>query len=246
MHSHRIRHIIAIMQIGIFDSGIGGEAVAERLREYLPSATIFTTNDSGNLPYGDKSLEEIRRLTDSAIQPLIGSDVIVIACNSATAAAIEFLRDKYPEQIFIGLEPMIKPAASISETRVIGVCATPATLSSDRYNRLIEKYADGVIVVEPDCSSWAAMIENNQVNDDEIKATIRSMVLQRVDVIVLGCTHYHWIKESIEKHAGADASVLEPSKAISQRIKHLLSNQPQSSQPTDRYDSAYVPKTDAS
>lgn len=210
------------MNIGVFDSGIGGEAVANSLRNYFPEAKITVVNDRENLPYGDKTSHQIRLLTDAAIQPLLGSDVIVIACNSATTAAIEFLRVKYTNQKFIGIEPMIKPALDLTKTRIIGVCATPATLGSNSYRMLKDKYARNYQVVEPDCSNWAQMIENNDLNNSEVITVLDEMIANQVDVIVLGCTHYHWIKELIVEYVGPDIQVLEPSEAIGRRVSSLL------------------------
>lgn len=210
------------MNIGVFDSGIGGEAVANSLRNYFPEAEITVVNDRENLPYGDKTSHQIRLLTDAAIQPLLGSDVIVIACNSATTAAIEFLRGKYTNQKFIGIEPMIKPALNLTKTRIIGVCATPATLGSNSYRMLKDKYARNYQVVEPDCSNWAQMIENNDLNNSEVITVLDEMIANQVDVIVLGCTHYHWIKELIVEYVGPDIQVLEPSEAIGRRVSSLL------------------------
>lgn len=210
------------MNIGVFDSGIGGEAVANSLRNYFPEAKITLVNDRENLPYGDKTSHQIRLLTDAAIQPLLGSDVIVIACNSATTAAIEFLRGKYTNQKFIGIEPMIKPALNLTKTRIIGVCATPATLGSNSYRMLKDKYARNYQVVEPDCSNWAQMIENNDLNNSEVITVLDEMIANQVDVIVLGCTHYHWIKELIVEYVGPDIQVLEPSEAIGRRVSSLL------------------------
>lgn len=210
------------MNIGVFDSGIGGEAVANSLRNYFPEAKITVVNDRENLPYGDKTSHQIRLLTDAAIQPLLGSDVIVIACNSATTAAIEFLRGKYTNQKFIGIEPMIKPALNLTKTRIIGACATPATLGSNSYRMLKDKYARNYQVVEPDCSNWAQMIENNDLNNSEVITVLDEMIANQVDVIVLGCTHYHWIKELIVEYVGPDIQVLEPSEAIGRRVSSLL------------------------
>lgn len=210
------------MNIGVFDSGIGGGAVANSLRNYFPEAKITLVNDRENLPYGDKTSHEIKHLTDAAIQSLLGSDVIVIACNSATTAAIEFLRSKYTNQKFIGIEPMIKPALNLTKTRIIGVCATPATIGSNSYRILKDKYARNYQFIEPDCSNWAQMIENNDLNKSEITAVLDEMIARQVDVIVLGCTHYHWIKELIVEHVGPDITVLEPSEAIGRRVSSLL------------------------
>ena len=148
------------MQLGIFDSGIGGEAIAQHLSSAFPDANIMTVNDRAHLPYGDRTRQDIQQLTDAAIQPLLGSscDVIVLACNSASAASIEFLREKYPQQKFIGLEPMVKPATTISNTHVIAVCATPATLTSDRYHNLKIRYGSHAIILEPNCRDWARVM----------------------------------------------------------------------------------------
>lgn len=212
------------MKLGVFDSGIGGEAVAMALQQTFPDATILTVNDRAHVPYGDKSPEKIISLTDAAIQPLLAAncDVIIIACNSATTAAIETLRTKYPQRKFIGIEPMIKPAAALTKTGVIAVCATPATLTSARYLGLLQRHAAGLTVLQPDCSDWARMIENNQINREVIAETIESLCAQDTDVIVLGCTHYHWIKELVIEIAAGRAQILEPSEAIGRRVKALL------------------------
>jgi glutamate racemase len=212
------------MKLGVFDSGIGGEAVARSLQESFPDAEMVLADDRDHLPYGDRTQEDIARLTDAAIQPLLAArcDVIVIACNSATAAAIETLRARYPGQLFIGLEPMLKPAALQTKTGIIAVCATPATLSSDRYLSLKKTYTDQVRVLEPDCSEWARIIEDNDVNEAKIERTIETLCDEGADVIVLACTHYHWISEVIERTARGRAVVLLPSEAIARRVSQLL------------------------
>lgn len=212
------------MKIGVFDSGIGGEAVAAALRKTFPEATVLTVNDRKNVPYGDKDRSEIIRLTDSAIQPLLVEecDIIVLACNSATTAAIKTLRATYSTQKFIGIEPMIKPAAALTKSGIIAICATPATLASPRYQELKEKYAQSASVLEPDCGDWARMIEHNQINREKIKTTIDELCENGADIIVLGCTHYHWIKELITKIAAGRAQIIEPSEAIGRRVQAVL------------------------
>ena len=212
------------MKLGTFDSGIGGEAVAAALQVAFPDAEIVTVNDKANIPYGDKLPHEVISLTDVAIQPLLQAhcNVIILACNTATAEAIEPLRLKYPTQKFIGIEPMIKPAAELTKTHTIAVCATPATLASQRYGRLVSKYAAHLDIIEPDCSQWAYLIENNQLNRSQVERTINDVCARGADVIVLGCTHYHWIKDLIVELAAGRAQVLEPSQAIARRVKQLL------------------------
>ena len=212
------------MRIGVFDSGIGGKAVADKLQEAFSDADIIRVDDSTHLPYGLRAAEDIQRLTDTAIQPLIESscDVIVIACNTATAASIDFLRHKYQDQKFIGLEPMVKPAPTMSQRGVIAICATPATLSSERYKKAKSLFASHVKVIEPDCSDWASLIERSEINKKHIDAVVEYCLENRADIIVLGCTHYHWIKDEIIQALNGKAAVLEPTEAIVRRVKELL------------------------
>ncbi|MFI5212584.1 MAG: glutamate racemase [Candidatus Saccharimonadales bacterium] len=212
------------MRLGIFDSGIGGEAVAAALQHTFPQADIHTVNDHAHLPYGDKTKGEVITLTEAAIQPLLveNCDIIVIACNTATSLAIEWLRKWYPNQKFIGIEPMIKTAASLTQTGTIAVCATRATLDSERYTALVKKYGSNLRIIEPDCSQWAHWIENDKLNQAHVKQVIDYVCDQGADVIVLGCTHYHWIKELIITLAAGRAQVIEPSQAIGRRVQQLL------------------------
>ncbi|MNI70632.1 Glutamate racemase [compost metagenome] len=163
-------------------------------------------------------------MTDTAIQPLLASscDVIILACNTATAAAIETLRNRYPAQKFIGIEPMIKSAARLTFSNTIAVFATPATLKSERYRQLIETYGIHLNIIEPDCSEWAYLIENNQLNRAHIEQHIQEVCKRGADVIVLGCTHYHWIKDLVIEIADGRAKVIEPSEAIGRRVSALL------------------------
>jgi glutamate racemase len=117
---------------------------------------------------------------------------------------------------------MLKPAAGLTKTGIVAVCATPATLASDRYIEAKHEYLDGIVVIEPDCSEWARLIENDEINQDKIETVVRECLSAKADVIVLGCTHYHWIKSEIEETVAGRAIVLEPSDAISRRVRDLL------------------------
>jgi glutamate racemase len=214
------------MRIGVFDSGIGGEAVAASLALSLPDAIITTVNDKTHVPYGDRDQKDIIMLTDAALQPLLGNqDIIVIACNSATAAAIEWLRTTYPNQLFVGLEPMVKPAVEQSRSGIIAVCATPATLASSRYMALKKKYLGNTICLEPNCRNWASMIETSTIDHSIIEIEINDVIQSGADVIVLACTHYHWIRSLIEDVVKDRAIVLDPSQAIAKRIISLMKAQ---------------------
>lgn len=214
------------MKIGVFDSGIGGKSIADKLEIDFPEMQVLYVDDHLHVPYGSRSNDEIIQLTNAAIQPLLAAecDVIVLACNTATAAAIEYLRDTYPVTPFVGLEPMVGPAVELTKSGIVAMCATPFTLGSDRYNNLKHKYATDVTILEPDCEQWAYMIEHNQVEDKKIADVIADVCENGADVIVLACTHYHWIKEKILEMTNNKVTVIDPSDAISRRVHEILLN----------------------
>lgn len=213
-----------MVKIGVFDSGIGGQTVADRIQQLFPSVEIVSVNDSKNIPYGLRRRAEIIQLTLAGIQPLIDAscDAIVIACNTATTNAIDELRKAHPGIHFVGIEPMVKPAARMTKTGVIAVLATPGTLGSNRYAALKRRWAERITVIEPDCTTWAAKIEHGHADSVDIRGVIDELHRWRVDTIVLGCTHYHWLKDRIQSAAGRQVAVLEPSDAISARLDSLL------------------------
>lgn len=212
------------IKIGVFDSGIGGKAVAGRLTGLLPETEIIFVNDHKHVPYGSRPAREVQSLTEAAIQPLLAAhcDTIVIACNTATTEAIGYLRERYPNTPFVGFEPMVKPAAGRTKSGVIAVLATPGTLASTRYQHLKQTYAAHIKVIEPDCAPWATLIENNQAATVPVEATARDLLARNVDVIVLACTHYHWLKDRFVAAVNGHAHVLEPSDAIGARIEEIL------------------------
>lgn len=212
------------MRIGVFDSGIGGEAVAQKLRSLLPDAEIISINDHDHMPYGSRLDADIITLTNTAIQPLLAAEcnVIVIACNTVTTVAISSLRTTYPQMKFVGIEPMIKPASEITQTGVIAVCATPGTLGSRRYFELKAEWASQLKVIEPNCWDWAIRIESGQTDAIDIESLVIELEKQSVDVIVLGCTHYHWLKDRIDNVSDGKLTILEPSDAIASRIKDII------------------------
>jgi glutamate racemase len=122
----------------------------------------------------------------------------------------------------VGMEPAIKPAAKMTRSQVIAVCATPRTLASDRYEELKQQFAAGIKVLEPNCSDWASMVENNRIERDKVAAEIERVIRGGADVIVLGCTHYHWIEEVIREIAGGRADVIQPTKPVIVQLKRVL------------------------
>lgn len=210
--------------IGVFDSGVGGQSVANALRAAYPDDTIIFVNDHEHMPYGDKTPTEVLDLVIPKMYELIskGSDVIVIACNTVTTNHITELRERFSLPI-IGVEPMVEQAAALTQQGTFAVCATPSTLASDRYKDLKNHYAWQKHVIEPDCSQWAYMIENNQVNQSMIREQVGDMCQQGADVIVLGCTHYHWIEDIIKDVANGRAQILQPEQTVITEVAKALS-----------------------
>jgi len=211
------------MKIGVFDSGIGGLSVANAIQQELPDAEIVYASDREHVPYGDKTHDELLGFVLPILQNLVaqGCEALVIACNTATTMLRDDLRAQLDVPI-VGIEPMVKPAAERTRSGIVAVCATPGTLASKRYAWLKETYAKDVTVLEPDCSRWAYMIEQNQVNYEQIKQQITEVCDQGADIIVLGCTHYHWIEQEIKDIAAGRAEIIQPEKAVVAQLKRVL------------------------
>jgi glutamate racemase len=214
-------------KIGVFDSGVGGQSVINAIKKELPDLEIIYKDDKKHLPYGDKTVEEIYTLVRPIFQEFVdeGCRVIVVACNTVTTNLISTLKEEFKVPM-IGMEPAVKPAALASKSKIIAVCATPRTLSSERYQWLKHEYAKGITVLEPDCSDWAMMVENNQVDREKVAKNIESVCGEGADQIVLGCTHYHWIEEEIKDLARGRAGVIQPEKPVIEQLKRVLKNTP--------------------
>ena len=210
-------------KIGVFDSGVGGQTFVHAIANAMPEAHIIYKTDKKNLPYGTKTKEQLHTLVLPILQSLVddGCEIIVIACNTVTTILIEDLRKELPIPL-IGVEPMVKVAAQKTKSKVIAICATPATLASDRYGWLKKTFASDVSVLEPDCSHWARMIEDNQINKQAITRSIEDVCTRKADVIVLGCTHYHWIEQLVIQAAKGRALVIQPELAVIKQLQLVL------------------------
>ncbi len=210
-------------KIGVFDSGIGGLSVAHAIEKALPQHKTIFVSDSQHVPYGTKTPQEILEYILPILKDLEsqGCAVIVVACNTVSTNLIEKLRTiiKIP---LISMEPMVKPAAELTKSKVIAVCATPLTLKSKRYKWLKTTYAEGIKVVEPDCSDWMLTIENNLVDREHIRQRIDAALKAGADVIVLGCTHFHWIEELVKELVAGKAIVLQPEAPVIEQLKRVL------------------------
>lgn len=211
------------MKIGVFDSGVGGLSMANAIQRALPKHEILIRDDRAHVPYGTRSKEEIYQLVTPILLAMAadGCQVIVIACNTVSTLLITELRLAVPVPL-VATEPMVKPAAAATKSGVIAVCATPGTLSSERYKWLKQAYCTDLTVLEPDCSDWSYMIEHNRIDDRKIHERVDACLQEGADVIVLGCTHYHWIEEEIRAMAAGRALVIQPEPAIIRRLRTIL------------------------
>ena len=214
--------------IGIFDSGLGGLSVWQALYDALPNESLIYLGDGKRCPYGSRSEEEVRQFTEEAVERLLseGCKLIVLACNTATAVAIKGLRDKYPTVPFVGLEPAVKPAALTTKTGVIGVLATERSLQGDYFRRNEEKYGSEVKILKAVGEGFVEAVERNEEHTPETEALVRKAVEPLVaggaDKIVLGCTHYPFLRDVIARVAGEKVDIIDSSEAVARRVATLL------------------------
>jgi glutamate racemase len=214
------------MKIGVFDSGIGGLSVAHAIEAALPMAEVVFVTDPEHFPYATKTPAEIWEGIVPIFQSLVDQkcDAIVVACNTVSTTLIDRLRQSFADVPLLGLEPMIKPAVQLSASKIVCVCATPTTLASQRYHDLKQQYAAQAQIIEPDCSDWSKLIEENAINEAKLRAAIQPALAAGADVIVLGCTHYHWIESEIRELAGPGVEILQPEQAVISQLKRVLSS----------------------
>jgi glutamate racemase len=216
--------------VGIFDSGIGGLSVAREIRRELPAEHLLYLADSAYVPYGDRSVDEVRARTLAAGRYLQGrgAKVLVVACNTASGAALELLRERLTIPV-VGLEPAVKPAVAGSRNGRVGVMATVGTLRSERYARLVEAYANGSQVIAQPCPGLADLIEDGHLDDDELRARLVEFAAPLreagVDTVVLGCTHYPFVRAQIEAALGPGVRLLDSGPAIARQTARVLREQ---------------------
>lgn len=213
--------------IGIFDSGVGGLSVWRELVKVLPGTRMIYVSDSAWCPYGPRPQRDIIARAKAISSFLIskGADVIVVACNTATAASIEVLRESFSIP-FIGMEPAVKPAALNSRTGVIGVLATQGTFRGRLYNRTRKEYASDIEVIEQIGSGLVELVEQGRLTGEEpaklISKYVTPMVQRGADHIVLGCTHYPFLKDEISRIAGEGVTIVDPAPAVAKHTLELL------------------------
>ena len=214
--------------IGIFDSGIGGLSIWKEIISLLPNEHTIYLADSKNAPYGQKSKEKIIEFCIKNTELLLakGCKVIVVACNTATTNAIDYLRKNY-DIPFIGIEPAIKPAALQTQTNAIGILATKGTLSSALFNETSDKFASNITVIEQVGEGLVPLIEANKINTPEMELLLKKylypMLKQHIDYLVLGCSHYPFLIPQIRKIIGDNVSIIDSGEAVARQTKHILS-----------------------
>jgi len=216
--------------IGIFDSGVGGLSVLRAIRAQMPEESVVYFGDQGHIPYGPRSMEQIRSFSEAITKFLLGQNakIIVVACNTASAAALKYLRERFPDVQFVGMEPAVKPAAEQTTTGRVGVLATPATFQGALYASVVERFANGVELFQNTCPGLVQQIEQGNLNGDETRRILEDALLpmleKNIDTVVLGCTHYPFVIPLIQRIVG-DAKrvrVIDPAPAVAKQVERLL------------------------
>lgn len=214
--------------IGLFDSGIGGTSIWHEIHALLPNENTIYLADSKNAPYGQKSTEEIIHLSEKNVEFLLNrnSKIIVVACNTATTNAIDYLRAKFKIPL-IGIEPAIKPAALKSKTGVIGVLATKGTLTSELFKKGVKSF-NNVEVIDQIGYNLVTLIESGEINSQETKKLLQEylkpMLEKKIDYLVLGCTHYPYLIPIIKTIIPNNIKIIDSGEAVAKQTKNILSN----------------------
>ncbi|GFD81297.1 glutamate racemase [Alteromonas sp. KUL156] len=222
--------MITQQPIGIFDSGIGGTSIWKEIHQLLPKENTIYLSDSKNAPYGQKSTQEIVNLSIKNTEFLIdkGAKIIVVACNTATTNAIEYLRANYKIS-FIGIEPAIKPASLQTQTGTIGILATKGTLNSALFEKTTSSLNDQINIIEQVGEGLVELIENGNIYSNKmtllLKKYLTPMLDKKCDYIVLGCTHYPYLLPQIQKITGKNVKIIDSGEAVARQVKNVLLQQ---------------------
>lgn len=213
--------------IGIFDSGVGGLSVAREIRRRLPGEDLLYFADHAFCPYGGRPLEQIRARSVAVVGELIdrGAKLVVVACNTASGAALETLREQYSVPI-VGLEPAVKPAAASSRIGRIGVLATAATLQTERFHRLVQTYGQNVEVFQRASPELVDLVEAGEISGESVERFLEQALAPLrdagIDTLVLGCTHYPFLREAIQDVMGPEVQVLDSGEAVARQVERVL------------------------
>jgi glutamate racemase len=212
---------------GVFDSGVGGLSVLRDIRRQLPNQSLLYVADTAWCPYGPRPEEEVRARSHAIADELIrrGADSIVVACNTATAAAASSLRERLSVPV-VGVEPAVKPAAAMTRSGVVGVLATESTLHGQRFAGLVQRFAEGVEVLTQACPGLVQLVERGELDgplvDELVSSYVDPLLGHGADVLTLGCTHFPFLRASIEKAAGPNVTVLDTGAAVARQLERVL------------------------
>jgi glutamate racemase len=207
---------------------VGGISVLRAIREQMPEESIIYFGDQGHVPYGSRSMEQIQSFSEAITRFLLaqGAKIIVVACNTASAAGLKDLRKKFAEVQFVGMEPAVKPAAERTLTGKVGVLATPATFQGALYTSVVERFAKGVELFQDTCPGLVQQIEHGKLNGEEtrriLEHALRPMLKKNIDTVVLGCTHYPFVIPLIQQLVGKNVRVIDPAPAVANQTERLL------------------------
>lgn len=213
--------------IGVFDSGVGGLSVLQHIRKTFPHERLIYVADSGHVPYGDKTPSYIEKRSHTLTRFLVGqgADAIVIACNTATAAAVASLRDTFSIPI-IGMEPAVKPAVAASKSGVVGVLATVGTLESARFAALLERYGDEVEIITQGCPGLVEQVEKGELDSAHTRALLERytapLLARGADTLILGCTHYPFLAAQIRDVIGANIMLIDTGEAVARQLQRRM------------------------
>lgn len=215
--------------IGVYDSGFGGLSVWRELYRALPDESLIYLGDGKNCPYGSLPEERIREYAEQSVWELVerGCKLVVVACNTATAAAITYLRERFSQIPIVGLEPAVKPACQMTKSRKVAVVATERSLGSEKFRRAVERYGEGVEVIKAVGEGFVEAVESDQelspATRQKVEAVIEPLIKSGVDVIVLGCTHYPFLKSVIRNVVGErGVQIIDSGEAVEKRVESLL------------------------
>lgn len=217
--------------IGIFDSGVGGLSVWRQVVHHLPAESVVYLADQAHVPYGQRCATEIQGFCGGIAEQLLqlGCKAIVVACNTASAIALEPLRRACPGVPILGLEPAVKPAVGLTRSGVVGVMATPATFQGELYRATVGRWAGDVRVVEQVCIGLADLVEQGELEGERCDAVLRGflqpMLQAGADTVVLGCTHYPFVIEAIRRLGGPSLAVLDPAPAVARHLGEVLARE---------------------
>lgn len=226
--------------IGVFDSGVGGLSVLAQIHKQFPAENLLFVADQAHVPYGPRSITEVQQFSEAITRFLLahGARLIVVACNTASAAALNTLRRSFPDVPFVGMEPAVKPAARATKSGKVGVLATTGTFASERYAALMTRFAREVVVYEDPCLGLVELIEAGEIDSPPVAALLRKIVTPMmeagVDTLVLGCTHYPFVLPTLRQIVGTAVSLIDPAPAVARQVGRVLALNPQVLPPESR------------